>query len=220
MVSWDKTKGSVNTGGNQERREIKRLVLQNGDNKVRLVGEVLPRYVYWVTTKEGKKYPVECLSFDRQREIFDNSMKDPIKEINEEIYSEKPQFAYVCNIINRKDSMVNIFDLRSTIYKQVVDYAVNPDYGNPADETTGYDLNIKKEKTGPLAQNVKYTIIPARNSTALSEADKSLELYELDKIFKRPTYEEQKKWLLENTTYFEGADDVDLRPQEKENDLD
>ena len=45
----------------------------------------------------------------------------------------------------------------------------------------------------PVPQNVKYTIIPARASKALSDAERSLELFELSKIFKRPTYEEQKQ---------------------------
>jgi hypothetical protein len=57
-------------------------------------------------------------------------------------------------------------------------------------------------KTVP--QNVKYTVIPARNNSALTAAERELELYDLSKIFKRQTYDEQKQWLLENTTLFAG----------------
>ena len=32
----------------------------------------------------------------------------------------------------------------------------------------GYDITIKKEKTGPLPQNVKYSIIPARGNSPLN----------------------------------------------------
>lgn len=218
MVSWDKAKG--NTGsGSANRKEIERINIGIGDTKLRLVGEVLPRYVYWVVTTEGKKMPVECLRFDRQKESFNDSIKDPMKEIDEEIYSEKPQFAYVCNVIDRTDGKVKIFDLRSTIYKQIVDYATNPDYGNPADDVSGYDITIKKEKTGPLPQNVKYSVIPARSNSAISEAEKKLELFELDKIYKRQTYEEQKEWLLKNTSYFSGESSDEFKP-EKVEDLD
>lgn len=218
MVSWDKAKG--NTGsGSSSRKEIERINLGVGDTKLRLVGEVLPRYVYWVVTTEGKKMPVECLRFDRQKETFNDSIKDPMKEIDEEIYAEKPQFSYVCNVIDRSDGKVKIFDLRSTIYKQIVDYATNPDYGNPADDAAGYDITIKKEKTGPLPQNVKYSIIPARNNSSLTEAEKKLELFELDKIYKRQTYEEQKEWLLKNTSYFSGDSSDEFKP-EKPEDLD
>ena len=145
MVSWDQAKGKQSTGSNQ-RREIERLSLAIGETKVRLIGEVMPRYCYWIVTKEGKKMPVECLQFSRENESFDNSAQDPFKEIDEAIYSDKPQFSYVCNVIDRSDNKIKLFDLRSTIYSQIVDYATNPDYGNPADDTNGYDITIKKKR--------------------------------------------------------------------------
>ena len=57
-----------------------------GDTKARLVGDVMPRYCYWVVTTEGKKMPVECLQFSRETESFDNSAQDPFKEIDESIF--------------------------------------------------------------------------------------------------------------------------------------
>ena len=47
---------------------------------------------------------------------------------------------------------------------------------NPAGEADGYDITIKKEKTGPLPQNVKYSCLPARNNSPLTEEEKGLEL--------------------------------------------
>ena len=201
MVAWDKAKGKQNTG---QRREIERMTMNIGDNKLRLIGDVLPRYCYWVTTTEGRKMPVECLEFSRETESFDNSTANPFKDIDEAVYSDKPQFSYVCNIIDRADGKIKLFDLRSTIYSQIVDYASNPEYGNPADPTTGYDLTVKKEKTGPLPQNVKYTTIPARASVALTEDELKLELFDLSRIYKRQNYDEQKEWLMQNTSYFAG----------------
>lgn len=218
MVSWDKAKGKQQNT-NRERREILRVALPNGDTKVRLVGDVLPRYCYWVVTKEGKKHPVDCLQFDRSNETFSASRPDPFTEIDPDVYKDKPQFAYVCNVIDRKDGQIKLLDLRSTIYSQIVEYAKNPEYGSPADPVNGYDITIKKEKTGPLPQNVKYTIIPARNSSALSEEDKALELYELDKIFKQQTYEEQKDWLLQHTHLFAGDAGDEFKPVEDVDDI-
>lgn len=218
MVAWDKAKGKQSTGSGQ-RREIQRLTMGIGDTKLRLVGDVMPRYCYWVVTTEGKKMPVECLQFSRETESFDNGAQDPFKEIDDAIYADKPQFSYVCNVIDRADGQVKLFDLRSTIYSQIVDYATNPDYGNPSDDDSGYDLTIKKEKTGPLPQNVKYTCIPARNNAALTDAEKGLELFDLSKIYKRQTYEEQKEWLLKNTAYFAGDVSDEFKPQEDVDDL-
>ena len=218
MVAWDKAKGKQ-TSGNQQKREIERVSLGLGDTKLRLVGDVMPRYCYWVVTKDGKKMPVECLQFDRETESFNSSIRDPFKEIDPDVYAEKPQFAYVCNVIDRKDNKVKLLDLRSTIYAQIVDYATNPEYGSPADAQSGYDLTLKKEKTGPLPQNVKYTVIPARNSKALSDEELSMELFDLSKIFKRQTYDEQKQWLLENTMLFAGDAGDEFKSNEGVDDL-
>ena len=212
MVAWDKAKGKQ-SGNNNQKREIERISMGMGDTKFRLIGDVMPRYCYWVVTKDGKKMPLECLQFDRETETFNANIKDPFKEIDPDVYAEKPSFAYVCNVIDRKDNKVKLLDLRSTIYAQIVEYARNAEYGSPADPDNGYDLTIKKEKTGPLPQNVKYTVIPARASKALSEEERALELYELDKIFKRQTYDEQKQWLLENTTLFAGDAGDEFKPE-------
>jgi len=84
MVAWDKAKGKQSTGSGQ-RREIQRLTMGIGDTKLRLIGEVMPRYCYWVVTTEGKKMPVECLQFSRDTESFDNKAEDPFKEIDDAI---------------------------------------------------------------------------------------------------------------------------------------
>lgn len=218
MVAWDKARGKQSTGSSQ-RKEIERLALSIGDTKVRLIGDVMPRYCYWVVTTEGKKMPVECLSFSRETESFDNNAQDPFKEIDTAIYSDKPQFSYVCNVIDRTDGKIKLFDLRATIYSQIVDYASNPEYGNPADAAKGYDLTIKKEKTGPLPQNVKYTVVPARSNIALTEDEQNLELFELDRIYKRQTYDEQKEWLLQNTAFFSAEAGDEFKAVEDVEDL-
>ena len=141
------------------------------------------------------------------------------KEIDEAVYSDKPQFSYVCNVIDRSDGQVKLFDLRSTIYSQIVDYAANPEYGNPADTETGYDITIKKEKTGPLPQNVKYTCIPARASVALSKEEHALDLFDLNRIYKRQSYDEQKEWLMQNTALFAGDAGDEFRATEEVDDL-
>lgn len=204
---WSSAKKPASGGNN---KDIERVKLDGPETRLRFVGPVLPRYVYWVVTNEGKKVPVDCISFDRESEEFTGA-KDPFKEIPPEIYNEKPQFSYVCNVIDRKDKRLKLLDLKTTIYKQLVDYAQNPEYGPPDHAENGYDVTIKREKTGPQPQNVKYLLYPSRSSIPLTAEERTLELFNLDVIFKRPTYEEQKEWLLRNTPYFaeEGVGDLD-----------
>lgn len=200
MVAWDKAQKPQYP----DKKDVERLVMPIGSTKIRLVGELLPRFVYWVTTTEGKKAPVECLKFNRETEQFIDTEKDPMQEVSKEIFSDSPQFAYVCNVIDRKDGKIKLFDLKASIYKQILEFAAKESYGNPADEKNGWDIEIKKEKTGPLPQNVKYSVIPDRGNSPLTEEEKKLDRFDLPQLMKRQTYVEQKQWLLNNTSYFAG----------------
>ena len=201
QTDWDDTDAPKGIGQDIVRVDFKEIT----ELKCRLIGGVLPRYVYWIVNKDGGKRSIECLSFNRETKQFDPSLPDPIKEISPEVLGPevKPQFGYVTQLIDRKTGQVVLFDpIKKGAYDDIVKYARNPQYGNPAHETKGYDITISKIKTGPKKQNVKYTVTPDRGNSPLTAAEKELPLYDFDKLFKRPTYEEQKKWLIENTTYF------------------
>ena len=58
--------------GGAKKSSITSYSYRDGDNEVRLVGDVLARYVYWLEGKNGKNIPFECLSFDRNEERFNN----------------------------------------------------------------------------------------------------------------------------------------------------
>ena len=216
MVAWGAAKGKEIAGNKLP--DIERFAFTIGDNKIRLVGPILCRFVYWVPTNEGKRMPYECLSFDRASESFTDE-KDPFKEIDDAIFSDKPSFAYVCNVIDRKENKIKLFDLKATIYSQIVDYAQDPEYGDPSDEVKGYDLNVKKEKTGSQPQNVRYTVMPSRSSSPLTEEEKAMQLYDLDNILKRDTYDEQKAKLIKNTSLFAGEVTDEFNPAETSTDL-
>lgn len=220
VQSWTKTQAPKSGG---DSRDIVRSKWNEGKNQRRLVGGVCPRYVYWITTKEGKRNPIECLSFDRENEAFSDKLQDPIKELPDEVFGgdrPKPQFAYVCNVINKDgaegDETVELCDLKKTVYDGLIDCARDEDFGNPADPETGYDVNIMKKKTGPLPQNVKYEVRPRPAKRPLSDHERALELYDLDKLIKRPTYDEQKKWLLDNTHFYQGEAGAEMRPESAE----
>ena len=61
--------------------------------------------------------------------------------------------------------------------------------------------------------------MPSRNTVPLTGTEREIEMYNLDSIFKRQSYEEQKKWLLENTSLFTEETAEDLRSTETMEDL-
>lgn len=113
-------------GGGSSKKEIVRVKLDKESTKIRLVGNVLPRWIRWVTTKEGKKHPLEVISFNRETEEF-TTARDPFNELSEDVYNEKPQFAYVVNCFDRADGKLKLLDLKLTVFRQLIDLAKDPD---------------------------------------------------------------------------------------------
>ena len=68
-ISFNKQKGSAQKSSNDSYKYV------DGDNKVRIVGDILARYVYWIKGENDKNIPLECLSFDRDQEAFTNKEK-------------------------------------------------------------------------------------------------------------------------------------------------
>ena len=67
-LKFNDTKGSAIKG-------VESLTYKDGENVIRILGDVLPRYVYWIKGKNNKDIPLECLSFDREQEKFELGAK-------------------------------------------------------------------------------------------------------------------------------------------------
>ena len=61
--------------GAAQKSNITSYQYTDGDNSFRLVGDILARYVYWIKGENDKNIPLECLSFDRNKETFNNMEK-------------------------------------------------------------------------------------------------------------------------------------------------
>ena len=69
--------------GSAKKNNIEYAKLEMGDKEFRLVGDLLPRYAYWKELNSGGNsfsIPVECLSFDREKEEFTNLEHDYFKD--------------------------------------------------------------------------------------------------------------------------------------------
>jgi hypothetical protein len=88
---------------------------QEGDNEVRLVGDVLARYVYWVEGKNGKQIPLECLSFDRNEERFNNKEKDWVREYYPDL---KCGWSYAMQCIHNGE--VKVINLKKKLFEAIL----------------------------------------------------------------------------------------------------
>jgi hypothetical protein len=158
-----------NTKGKAVKNSHEAFEYKDGDNTVRIVGGILPRYIYWLKGTNNKDIPVECLAFDRELEKFANKEVDHVPAFFPEL---RCSWSYSVNCIDPRDGKVKVLNLKKKLFEQIVTAA--EDLGDPTDPDTGWDVVFKRAKTGPLPFNVEYTLKPlACKKRALSEEERA-----------------------------------------------
>lgn len=192
------------TKGEAQKSSIVTYQYRDGDNKVRLVGDVLARYVYWVTGENNKNIPLECLSFDRNEERFNNKEKDWVREFYPDL---KCGWSYAMQCIDNGE--VKVINLKKKLWEQILTAA--EDLGDPTDPDTGWDVCFKRVKTGPLPYNVEYQLQALKCKAApVSDSDKAVlvNLKSMDDVMPRPTPDAQKE-LLDRLRSAPSGDEID-----------
>lgn len=181
------------TKGKAQKKSIEAFEYKDGENTVRIIGGVLPRYVYWLKGSNNKDIPVECLAFDRQAEKFNNLEMDHVPAY---FPDKKCSWAYSVNCIDPSDGKVKVLNLKKKLFEQILNAA--EDLGDPTDYDTGWDIVFKRAKTGPLPFNVEYTLQVLRcKKRSLTEAEREAAdaAEDIDSKYVRPSAEEVKKTL-------------------------
>lgn len=191
------------TKGKAAKRSVDTYKYTDGENKVRLFGGVLARYVYWLKGSNNKDIPIECLAFDRQEEKFNNLEVDHVPSF---FPDKKCSWSYTIMCIDPTDGKAKPINLKKKLFEQILTAA--EDLGDPTDPEAGWDIVFKKVKTGPLPFNVEYTLAVLKcKKRALTEAELEVvnSAQEIDSLYPRPTAAEVKA-LLEKIT--SGADEA------------
>lgn len=203
-LKFNDSKGGAQKGANM-------YTYVNGENRIRLIGDIAPRYVYWIKGENDKSIPMECLAFDRNIEAFNNKEKDWVKEFYPDL---KCTWAYAMQAI--VDGEVKLVNLKRKLFEQIME--TSDDLGDPTDPEKGWDVVFTRKKTGTHAFNVEYTLNPLRcTKRPLNDEEKALlaELKSMDEVMPRPTPEAQKE-LLEKVTRGNNSSEVDEESIEKD----
>ena len=177
--------------GTAQKTSLTQYAYVEGDNKVRMVGDILPRYVYWLKGDNNKNIPMECLAFDRQEETFNNKEVDYVRKHFPE---KKCGWAYAIQCIH--DGQIKILNLKKKLLEQIMMAA--EDLGDPTNPETGWDVQFKRVKTGPNVYNVEYQLQVLKcKVSALDDSEMALikGLKSMDEVLPRPTSAAQKEFL-------------------------
>ena len=164
---------------------------KDGENKVRLVGDLLARYVYWVKGENDKPLPFECLAFNRENEKFDSAEVDHVKKFYPDM---KCSWAYAVQCIDLASGELKILNLKKKLMAQILSTADDLE-SDPTDPENGFDIVFEKKKTGPLPINVEYTVKALKcKKRALTGEENEIvaNLKSMDEVLPRPTADAQK----------------------------
>lgn len=80
-------------------------------------------------------------------------------------YQGKPNFKWLCYVLDRADGQLKKFFMPHTIYKQIVELQKSDDYGFE-EVPMPYDLTVTAKGAG--TKEVEYTLTPARKNSDLT----------------------------------------------------
>jgi len=180
------------TAGEAKRRELDFYNFKMGENRLRLVGGILPRYTYWRKPNiEGVgQIPIECLSFNRDKEVFDNADPDVYLEF---FPNEKCTWGYL-SLALAEDGKLYVVSHKKKLFGQIEKAAKT--LGDPTDPDAGWEVVFTKEKTGPKAYNIEYSLdVLNCKERPLTDAEKELvdNSPSIDDLFPRPTADELRE---------------------------
>ena len=192
-ISFGNTKGSAQ----KERIETYNFANKE-DHHIRLVGDLLPRYVYWIKGENNKNIPMECLAFDRNTETFNNKEPDHVRDFFPDL---KCGWAYAVQAIDYSDKTIKVVNLKRKLFDQIL--VAMEDLGNPTDTETGWDVVFKRSKTGPQVFNVEYNLQVLKCKPRPLEdweRDMIVNLKSMDDVLPRPTADAQLELLRKITS--------------------
>jgi hypothetical protein len=167
---------------------------KDGENAVRLIGDMAARYVYWIEGENKKNLPFECLAFDRSVEKFTNKEVDHVRDFYPDL---KCSWAYAIQCIDLKTGQLRILNLKKKLMGQMLELADQLGL-DPADPKEGFDIFFTKKKTGPLPINVEYNVLQLKSKPReLNDQEMEIvgNLKSMDEVLPRPTPEAQKTLL-------------------------
>ena len=175
-----------------------------GTTQIRLVGDLLAGYCYWINNAAGKKMKAPNLGFNPQTESWIPGAVDPVKEFGLTEKNEKGETVplkskrdYNINIINRASGKAEVMALSKTMFDAIVAYCRDTGVTDPT------KLELFIDKTGNAAQwsSIRYNLNVVKTMTfngdqskidAARAGDEEIlkDIKPITEIFKRPSVEE------------------------------
>jgi len=175
-----------------------------GTTQIRLVGDLLPGYAYWLKNSLNKDRKFDNLAFNPATERWDSGQPDVVKEFGFTERNEKGETVpmkskrnYQIQILNRASGKLEVMSLSKSMFDSIVAYC------RDTGVTDVGSLELFIDKTGDQARwsSIRYNLNqvktmqfnsqPAKVEEARAkDGDLLKDLKDIKELFPRPTPEE------------------------------
>lgn len=161
------------------------LNLQDGDNKIRIVSDFEAFGNHY--DNETRK-PITCVGMEKgcdkclKAEKILSEMRDmrenqsptkadekKLEKLAEDYRAQKARVQFMVRVIDRADGQVKLLTYGATVQSQISKLSKSEEYS--FDDLPSYDMTINKSGKD---LDTKYTVLPARNDTKLTEEEEKM----------------------------------------------
>lgn len=151
----------LNTKGEAQLNNVAFSKFGMGSTQVRLIGDILPGYCYWLKNSSGKDKKVDNLAFNPSTERWDSGQADVVKEFGFTEKNEKGETVpmkskrnYQIQIINRASGKLEVMSLSKGMFDSIVAYC------RDTGVTDVGSLELFIDKTGDQARwsSIRYNL--------------------------------------------------------------
>jgi len=134
-----------------------------------------------------------CYACEKLEELRSSDDPEKIKLARKFV----PRHRVLYNIVdlNEPSKGVRIFSSGTTIFKDILSYFADPDWGDITDPENGYDIRIIREGTG---LETSYRVQAKKNPTPIADPEWLTQLHDLDSVVQILPYERQRE-IIEGT---------------------
>lgn len=179
--------------GENKKVKVDYYKFEEGSNAFRIVGDIEPMYVYWLESADGNKtIPVECLSFNREKEIFDNAEKDAVTEFYPD---KKCSWSYRALCIDPKDDKIKVLSLKKKFFTEQLLPLARQHFGDITDNDEGYKIVVVKTGKGFNTSYMVDQLSCEPQPLTDDQKEAVAEHKPISEVFTRQGYAEQKAFL-------------------------
>ena len=194
----------LNTKGEAQLSNVSFAKFGMGSTQIRLIGDLLPGYAYWLKNSLNKDRKFDNLAFNPKTERWDSGEPDVVKEFGFTERNEKGETVpmkskrnYQIQILNRSSGKLEVMSLSKGMFDSIVAYC------RDTGVTDVGSLELFIEKTGDAARwnSIRYNLNqvktmqfnnqPAKVAEARAKDDELLkDVKDIRELFPRPSAEE------------------------------